>query len=149
MEKVIRDKLNELDSIKDPNLPKGINIHIFEMKKCGKGWKTLGYEWSNTGIIDPYRANSDLILKEHATLSKIKKSFESNEPFVTNMTCVIDGHLTAPSTIFQLLVECDNTQQEQILSILKENSGLNFTCLLQYKWADEIEQNVLKKLLEF
>lgn len=148
MEKVIKDKLSELDSLKDPLIPKGVDIHIFEMKKCGKGWKTMGYEWSNTGIIDPYRANSDLILKEHATLSKIKKNFEWEEKNAV-VTCTIDGHLTAPSTIFQLIIECNNISQECIISILKENIGLNFTCLLQYKWVDEIDQNILKKLLEF
>ena len=149
----------ELNELQDPTLPKNIDIHCFEMKKAGKGWKTVGYVWSNTGILDPYQTSSESVLKNHGTLAKIKADFvcpksydapRKSLPCDNYFACAIDGHLTAPSTIFQLIVECQSSAEfEAVRQILTLNQGLNYTCLLNYTWVDQISPGEVKRLMEF
>lgn len=144
---VIESKLSELDKLQDPILPQGIDIHCFEMKKVGKGWKTMNYNWHNNGILDPYIIEQ--VLPQHSTLSKIRKDFVVTLPN-HYVICVIDGNLVAPSCIFQLIVECRNQNQyNEVVNILQDQPGLNSNCLLEYKWVDEIPSSVLKSLLEY
>ena len=138
---------NTLDTLADPILPPGLNVHCFEMKKIGKGFKTINYEWHNTGVVFNYTGN-DQILSQHTTLTKIKNDFCSKNDD-TLFTCVIDGNLQAPSQIIQLIVECGSLEmKQQVSELLKPGLGLNFECL-SYAWVDQLPQDVLQKLKEF
>ena len=142
----IRDKTKELEQLVDPIIPPNIDIHCFEMVKQGSGYKTIRYKWSRNGIVDPYNGN-DTILDQHKTLSKIKKDFGEDE---NNIVCVIDGNLTCPSTLFQLVIECNNIpQRDEIKNILIKHSGLNFTCMTEYEWLTDVPSELIKKLLRY
>ena len=144
-----QSKLNELDNICDPIIPRGMDIHCFGMKKVGKGWKTISYFWSNTGVLYPYDAKLESVLSQHSTLSKIKDDFAVSEPN-NYVICVIEGNLMAPSELYQLIIECQTDEQRDIVNqILRTHHGLNFTCLLKYVWIDQIPANELKVLLEY
>lgn len=115
------------------------------MKKIGRGWKTMNYYWNRNGIICALTNNSKNIIKEFKNLSSIKKQFQG-ENF--NISCILDEHLTVFPFIFQIVIECNsNDQKNEILDILNNKKGLDYECILKYKWVDEIPSNILKSLL--
>src|SRR4051812_24947837 len=84
--------------------------YLFELKKCGRWWKAVEYWWSMGQIIDPFNGSEfkmEAVFDIHSTLGKIKKDFcaEKGTEDPKLFSCVIEGHLTAPTTVFQLIVE--------------------------------------------
>ena len=142
--KIICNQLYELEKMSDPMLPRGVNIHCFEMQKKGRGWKTLSYEQHRNGNLCNYSGTKTAILNNHTTLSCIKKDFfdVSNN----NLYVVLDGNMSAPSQIFQIVIECRTTDEKNNVSdILQHNKGLNFE-VLECEWVDHLTCEQIKKL---
>ena len=135
----------------DAIIPKNIDINCFEMKKVNFGWKTIAYSWNRSGYIIPDRCNSNIVLKEHSTLTKIKNDFigEYYVRFVALMGYPI--RVTAPSTIYQVIIECETQEEsENVRKILQKNKDhLSFSFMLEYEYVNDIPIDILKKLLEF
>jgi hypothetical protein len=134
LDQFIEGQLDKSNELEDPVLPYGINVYCYEMKKIGRGWKTLSQEWSNTGSICNYKGVSDdHVLKGYETLSKIKDKHDGTYtvPFV------VDGNLCAPSMIFQIIVDCRSIEEKtKVLEILTgTHKGMNYTTMLQYKYG--------------
>jgi 6-phosphogluconolactonase (cycloisomerase 2 family) len=144
MIKILKQKMDELESLENPTFPLGTNIHIYELIKKGRGWSVLSYRWNNVGRLDPY--NDDDIVerpKNYNTLTQIKKNYG-----VGNINFVIDGNLYAPSSLFQVIIECDENQKSEIIEILSKKKGEMYTCL-SYEWLDEIPNNKMKDLKSY
>lgn len=117
-------------------------IHWFEMKKHGNGWQTISYTTDLCKVQFPLKTEIRLPTKNYETLSKIKKQF--NAPF----TCIVDCHLTAPSTFYQLVVEDITMEQRdsliQYLTIHRE--GLYCDYHIDIKWLDDMPSEMYKTL---
>ena len=133
----------------DAIIPKNIDINCFEMKKVNFGWKTIAYSWNRSGYIIPDRCNSNIVLKEHSTLTKIKNDFIGE--YYVRFVALMGYHLTAPSTIYQVIIECETQEEsENVRKILQKNKDhLSFSFMLEYEYVNDIPIDILKKLLEF
>jgi hypothetical protein len=119
------------------------HVHWFEMKKHGKGWRTVSYTAELCKVRCPLgKENVQLPLKNYETLSKIRKQF--SDPFV----CFVDGHLTAPSTFYQLVIDDITLEQKEVfIKFLSSNhEGLCCDYHVDIKWLDEMPVDMYKTL---
>jgi len=121
-------------------------FHSFELEKSGRGWKTVAYR-SSLGIgCNHFGDEAEIINITHTTLSKIKKDFDGC-PYL--LKCVVEGHITAPTTIFQYIVEC---QSEEQLSRIKgdiRTETLEYDVHFEYEWVDQVPREVMEEWLAY
>ncbi len=120
---------------------------LFRIEKKGRGWVVLDY-------IESYKmpmiTNSNHLkpMKEHTTISKVKKNFEGTPMF----TCVVEYDITAPSTIYQLIIEF-STQNEAFEHLTKlKLIEKDYICNIEGKyhinvpWIDTAPTELIKEM---
>lgn len=124
------------------------HIHWFTMERSGRGWKTLEYSAEFCRVQCPIALDDilEMSLKNNETLHKIKKQFPDDV-----LACVVDGHLTAPSTLYQLVIDdISEEQKKAFLEYLKIYKDGNFCdYLIDIRWLDELFPEKYKELTAY
>ena len=119
-------------------------VEWYEMERRGKGWSVMSCH-SELGRVECPVARArlpDNLARQdklYNTLSKLKLQFAG---VPTTFHCVVNGHFTAPSTIYQLIIlDISPERQEQLVAaIQKRNQGqgndYDFHCELP--WVSNI-----------
>ena len=119
-------------------------VEWYKMERRGKGWSVMSCH-SELGRVECPVARAHLPDnlarqdKLYNTLSKLKLQFAG---VPTTFHCVVNGHFTAPSTIYQLIIlDISPERQEQLVAaIQKRNQGqgndYDFHCELP--WVSNI-----------
>ena len=125
-------------------------FYLFEMKKSGRGWKC------HSGRVNMRRSfpvfGDNVLpmddLKDFSTLSKMKTQFGAEEnPNV--FSCVVEGHLTTPTTIFQLVIDLkDETSKQLFIDYYNERNTISCSYYPQWEWVDQIPLDVYEKWSE-
>ena len=144
MLQMLQEKLDELDEITDQKFifktEKEIpHIHWFEMKKSGKGWRTIRYTAEFCRVQCPIGLNddelTDMPMYNSGNLSGIKKAFPSSA-----FSCIVEGHMTAPSTLYQLVIDgITDKQKEDFLEYMKKyKHGIYCDYWIDTRWFDQL-----------
>ena len=121
------------------------------MGKKGRGFKTEEYRTSYRKVHNYYTETSDILLeapKGYETLGGIKKGFVNDK---LAFICVVEGNLTAPTTLIQLIVECETLEQ---LNTVKQHytekpEYIDCTYHVNYTWLNDIPNDVLDNWLAY
>lgn len=132
------------------NIYSMIIYHSFTMERSGNGFKTIEYRNSINKSLDHFSEDPVIKLdvnKRHRTLASIKKDFDGALIF----TCVIDGHIQAPSALIQFIVECSNNEElNKIRShYMKKGTYLSYDYHPEYSWLSDVPKDVLKTWCEY
>jgi hypothetical protein len=126
-----------------------IKAYYFRMVKKGNGWKTDGFFTRDTDKIPPIAewSTDEPIPLRYATLSKIKQSFSECTP----LTYVIDGHLSAPSDIYQVVVKFHNTDDWNEREALWKGTkkSLCYDIHYEYKYVSDVPKKVIANWTSF
>lgn len=158
MRDMLMNKLSELESVTDTiyRIKYGHNdpvpiVHWFEMRKSGNGWCTKAYFSMNGTVECPLGRDieEDIFRRDdYSTLRKIKNQFDEHD-----FHCVVEGHLTAPTTIYQLVVEnVTVAMKEDIINYAKNNgngSGLTHDFHVNIKWVSDIPKDIYREWIAY
>lgn len=122
-------------------------FYLFEMQKSGRGWKCKNGR-VNTRRSFPVFGDNVLPmddLKDFSTLNKMKAQFGAEDnPYV--FSCVVEGHLTAPATIFQLVIDLkDETSKHLFVDYYEGRNTTSCHYYPQWQWVDQIPLDVYNK----
>ena len=121
-------------------------VWLFEVEKRGRGWCVLNYI-SDVGKI-PCITNSEKHsdIEEHKTISKVKEKFKGSCIFA----CVFEYDITAPSTIYQMVIECNNEIHSQSLKDrIHHMRSMEGVYHVDVPWIDTAPKEFIKKLKEY
>lgn len=121
------------------------------MEKKGRYFTCETYQWTTNRPMNHFpfdNASLEDALPQHRTLSKIKKDF-GTLPYL--FTCVIEGHLTAPTTLFQYIVDCPSQEVHDRLKphyAAKSEYSL-YNVHVKYPWLDNVPPDILTSWLAY
>ena len=159
---MLQDKLDELEAIADTSYTferDGMTqqvpqIEWFQMEKRGSGWSTVAHYCEETRRVQCPCSDSEALMKvsrsdDTANLSKIKKYFQD---FSNLFVCVVEEHMTAPTTVWQLVVwNLGANQRDALVRHLSEHgqNGETHNYHVALHWVNEIPPDVLAKWKAF
>ncbi len=122
-------------------------VWLFRVEKKGRGWKVLDYI-SESGKFPSITGQKHMIpMKEHETISKIKKNFEDTPIF----TCVFEYDTVSPSDIYQVVIEFRNYDDLDEYSNKTKGKDINQKGRqyhAEVSWIDEASEDFIEKLRE-
>lgn len=123
------------------------HVHWFEMKRSGRGWKTVECSADFFHLKCPLECEelTTMPLRGYETLRKIKNSFDENV-----FAFVVDGHLTAPSTLYQVVIEgVTEKQKEACLAHFRRRENLYCDYLFDIRWLDQLPKDRIHELTSY
>jgi hypothetical protein len=144
-------QMQELANLKDVEYDFGVHddyinqiplVHWFQMKRAGRGWSVIAHHSEFRRVeSDPYARMENGAKQGLGTLHRVRQQFEGTDGL---FHCVVEGHATAPTTIFLLVIE--NLTPVMKLSFLaavaKNHEGLSLTYHVEYPWPSNIPKGV-------
>jgi hypothetical protein len=138
-ERVFRERLFEQKFIFKQNNKALPHVHWFAMKKSDDAWLTTQYTATLSRVQCPVSLNDDdlipLSMEGCENLEQIRKNFHGNY-----LSCVVQGHLTSPSTYYQLIIDCLSPEQTEDFReyMMEHGNGIYCHYLHGIKWLDDI-----------
>jgi len=120
-------------------------FYLFEMEKKGSGWSCKSAR-VNLGkplpVFDDERLSSLSEDNKFTTLRSIKEQFGIEKYLKENplvFSCVVEGHLTAPTTIFQLVIDLkEESSKNQFIEYYKNRKTTSCSFYPEWQWVNEI-----------
>jgi len=122
--------------------------HSFHMTRSNhrRGFKTKEYRIAYNKPVEHFDLADEnhqvSIEKRLASLYKIKRHF-CTSPYY--LACVVEGHLTNPATLIQLIVVCSSQNELDRISdwIAYKPRYLCWTYHLKYEWLSDVPREVM------
>jgi hypothetical protein len=129
-------------------------VHWFELTRAGRGWSVADYYRRERIVACPISTHCSTTQQNVChTLSQIQNAF--SQPRADDGTvvfqCVVSGHLTVPTTIYQLVIEnLTASMRDQFCRYIVERrggEGLTHDYHLERRWVSGVPKGVISEWL--